>query len=489
MLKMNLGQVYTKAEIADFMVSLFSLENGSLVLDPCFGHGAFLNALLKKGGYIIEGIEIDHKSYEYCGKNFSTECILTCGDFFSLPPVQKYDGIIMNPPYIRHEEIDDLSEFYGISKARLKNKILHKLDAKANLYMYFILYALQLLKEGGELVAIFPNSWEKARSGKNFIDTLSSYGSITEYIRVEGSPFEGNPLVEVLILKIVKGESSIMKENVLSEVAGIWHIEELQESSCSYNTTSSLMSNITQLKNLAKIRRGISTGCNEIFINAPLFDKRNFVPIVSSPKDITGYSTAGARTDSYLKILPEDILEEEIQSYLNNCELHIQESRYPKSLYALIESHKPWYFSPPLVKGVIIFPYIIRTSFRFIMNESDYYVRDNFYSINPYEDRWLLMALLNNYYVWYNLETIGKTYGNGLLKIQKYDVDNLVIINPVVISVEDKNRLQELARNLVNKNDIQTIDLITSILEPYYKISNIKTLWKEKYEKRLNQTN
>ncbi len=53
-------------------------------------------------------------------------------------------------------------------------------------------------------------------------------------------------------------------------------------------------------------------------------------------------------------------------------------------------------------------------------------VRDNFYIINCDFDEKLAFALLNNYYKFIiSLKKIGKKYGNGLLKIQKYDFNNL----------------------------------------------------------------
>ena len=64
----------------------------------------------------------------------------------------------MNPPYIRQEKIDDLARL-GITKEKLrKDKIYEPLPSTANMYMYFIFKALDLLKEEGELIVIL--SWQ-----------------------------------------------------------------------------------------------------------------------------------------------------------------------------------------------------------------------------------------------------------------------------------------------------------------------------------------
>ena len=62
---------------------------------------------------------------------------------------------------------------------------------------------------------------------------------------------------------------------------------------------------------------------------------------------------------------------------------------------------------------------------KFVMNETSAFARDNFYVIKPKVDKWVLFALLNNYYTYYQLELSGKRYGAGLLKLQRYDIEEL----------------------------------------------------------------
>ena len=89
-------------------------------------------------------------------------------DFLSSFTNKKFDGIIMNPPYVRQEKIDNLSTL-GVSKTLLRqNPLFSELPSTANLYMYFIVKAISLLAENGELIVIFPGSWLTARSGKQF---------------------------------------------------------------------------------------------------------------------------------------------------------------------------------------------------------------------------------------------------------------------------------------------------------------------------------
>ena len=41
----DLGQVFTKGNVAQYMVSLFDLSKEAEIMDPCYGAGSFLDAL------------------------------------------------------------------------------------------------------------------------------------------------------------------------------------------------------------------------------------------------------------------------------------------------------------------------------------------------------------------------------------------------------------------------------------------------------------
>ena len=45
---MDLGQVFTNKTVAEYMVSMFELGKDALILDPCFGAGAFLTAGIRR---------------------------------------------------------------------------------------------------------------------------------------------------------------------------------------------------------------------------------------------------------------------------------------------------------------------------------------------------------------------------------------------------------------------------------------------------------
>ena len=108
---------------------------------------------------------------------------------------------------------------------------------------------------------------------------------------------------------------------------------------------------------------------------------------------------------------------------------------------------------------------------KFIVNKSGNIIRDNFYIIFPAVDYWVCYALLNNYYTYYQLECSGKKYGAGLLKLQRYDLENLRFPDLNLLSEEDINDLKNLARKLVTVGTRSIISEITQVLSRYSDIS------------------
>lgn len=475
---MNLGQVYTKREVADFMVGLFTITGKAHVLDPCFGHGVFVNSLLANTDYIVDAVEIDKTSFLVFENPDYRRCCLMNGDFFDVDGT--FDGIIMNPPYVRQEELDKLAPL-GVTKQKLQSACwMMNISSKANLYMYFILRAILLLREGGELVAIFPNSWKNTPVGKQFYDHMRLYGCVTDFINIEGDAFEGSPMVDVCILKYVKGMSGethyktmrITEENDL-----------LIENDA--NQKSELSDNLVRLRSVASIRRGITTGFNKFFINPSLFTQTHIVNILSSPKDFSGYTTKHCRQDKLLAIKSGDSLNEEEDTYLENSANVIRKEGKPMTLKTLIDEGQPWYYINIPATAQIVFSYIVRNNLKFVLNAEKCNVRDNFYMISSRYDPKLLMALLNNYYVYSQLENLGKSYGKGLLKLQKYDIDEIKVPHPERIQSEDKEKLVLLSAKLVKTSDESHIDTISNILAPYYGYSGVKEKYIELKTKRL----
>ena len=461
---MDLGQVFTKEIVADYMVSLFTLNEGATVLDPCFGGGAFLNALNKNSKYRAAGYEIDKDLYKE-NKDKYPLYDLWNSDFLQAPKGKKYDGVIMNPPYIRHERINDLSEL-GVSKQKLGQcEIYSRLPSTANLYMYFIIKAISLLKKNGELIVIFPGSWLQAKNGDQFGATLYENCSVEKQVFISGDVFEESALVDVIILKLRKDgkNKQAIPEFIRLGKSGLEKYEKHSKSlSIDFGKPFS---------SISSVRRGLTTGYNEMFINPSISNRDRYIkPIISSPKQITGYSTLGALADQLL-VVDDTADSEGITSFISSWEKRILKDGKPETLVRKIKEKKKWYKLNLFDCHGIIFSYFVRNDMKFVYNDSDNIIRDNFYVLYPSIDKWICFALLNNLFTYYQLECVGKKYGAGLLKIQRYDIENLMFPDVSRISSEDLSELREKGEELARTGRKDLIDEITIVLSRYSNVS------------------
>jgi hypothetical protein len=151
-------QYYTKSsEIVGYMINNLSLMPNSNVLEPCAGDGVFINALLQVEKKInIDAFELDEKEAKRLKTIFNSENIsiknadtLLYNDFINGNCNNRYDFIIANPPYGAWQDYEK----------REKLKIIYPGLYVKETYTTFLFLCLNLLKPGGRLVFITPNTY------------------------------------------------------------------------------------------------------------------------------------------------------------------------------------------------------------------------------------------------------------------------------------------------------------------------------------------
>lgn len=138
--------VETPPEISELMIKIISKPKESVILDTGFGNGIFLEKLSQSAFHDIEGIEINKELYSKVKRNFPNKN-LDNDDFITWKSPKKYDIIIGNPPYLHFNSLP--------SEMQKRVRKLTK-TGESDIYYAFIIKAIDLLKENGELIYIVP---------------------------------------------------------------------------------------------------------------------------------------------------------------------------------------------------------------------------------------------------------------------------------------------------------------------------------------------
>jgi adenine-specific DNA-methyltransferase len=178
------GQFFSPAEVCHFMAGLFSLKAAATfrLLDPGAGLGSLAAAVCDRFLHLRSSRHLEihlfendsevlpflHKSMEHCSETLNEhghsmiyeihakDFILdTAATVFGAPSLfhesyelGEFDGVIMNPPYFK---VNKASPY-----ARVMEDFVH---GQPNIYAFFLATAAQMLRPGGELVAITPRSF------------------------------------------------------------------------------------------------------------------------------------------------------------------------------------------------------------------------------------------------------------------------------------------------------------------------------------------
>lgn len=95
---------YTPDLVADSMAEVAELFAGETLLEPSAGNGQLIEAAITSGIFAedILAIEIDSQQHHRLD---SFGCVVTIADFLTVIPEQKFDKILMNPPFSRGDDI------------------------------------------------------------------------------------------------------------------------------------------------------------------------------------------------------------------------------------------------------------------------------------------------------------------------------------------------------------------------------------------------
>lgn len=172
----NLGNTYTHPYISENIILklIDNNKNYNKILEPCVGVGSFYNSIKQ---YLkvneIDCFDIDKNSISLIEKRKQDNFFIE--DFLLYNKNEKYDLIITNPPYVSYNNISsniykNKIDYLNEIKNKLNYEILginkEDIDLKSDLFIYFFLKSLTLLKDDGKLLFLCSDKWLDANYGK-----------------------------------------------------------------------------------------------------------------------------------------------------------------------------------------------------------------------------------------------------------------------------------------------------------------------------------
>lgn len=495
----NLGQVFTSAILAKFMIGLLkdTLKQNSSILDPCIGPNTFFKAMSENfSNCNLKGIEIDINLITEEIKKFyeSPNRSLINGSFFDLPFSEMFDLIIQNPPYVRQELLADGAN----SKENIRynvSSILSTIPSQSNLYIYFLLKSILHLKDGGVMVAVIYDSWLYSSFGKFLKESFLKLGHLDSIYHFKKSAFD-DVEIGATVIKFVKDKNhkksiSYYPLNDLNDLrtynglnANCLKLKQQELLTYSFNNHSiiNLKSRLfKELKTIVSqpIQRGTSAVVNRHFI----FSKNELPELKPIVKDVSQIKTYTVNQENAYILAVNGSISNETKQYLESVKNEILKAPAQKFIAVKrdIETKSDWYKINLKATGNFIFNYYLRNNIDFIYNPNKFLSSDNFYILNIKNNELANFSILNSSFTRLNTLSNSRSQGNGLRKIQLYEFKEVKVIDINKLSEKNIKKLELLGKELMNvsryeNGQKQIIEQIDLLLIDEYNIINSSSI-------------
>lgn len=446
------GGYYTPEKICDWIVRNCIGEKEKEILEPSCGDGNFLHSLSKYGYSNVTAIELDgeeaKKASEY---GFPVINI----DFFSyykdnIDGIRKYDMIIGNPPFIRYQ---NFIEEYRTIAFSLMNKYGFHPNRMTNIWLPFLVLSCMALKDDGKLCMVIPAELFQVDYAAETRLFLSDYFEKLTLITFKELIFE-DIQQEVIILygerkSTEKGIKVLELDNLSSldsleyeksdEIKRINHTKDkwvkyyLSNSELELLETLNNDERISNASDLFEINVGLVSGENKFFVlNKDQVDEKGLTecvePIVSrsdqlqgaifSNIDLQNLQRGGKRVYLFSPEKEASMQGFEESEYIQQGEEMGISQNYKCRI------RKPWYY---IKKTWLPEGFFIRQANKYpkiILNNTRANVTDTVHKIRFIEkqNNDAIISAFYNIYTFALSETLGRSYGGGVLTFEPNEV-------------------------------------------------------------------
>lgn len=319
-----LGQWFTAAPVAQLaMAALAPFERRARVIDPTCGDGAFLDAARAAGLTALTGVEIDREAAARARARLPGATI-TVGDALADPriaPAGAFDLVIGNPPWVRAGRIDP-----AVKRARaavlsadwpeLDRGLIDVIARHADVAATCLLRALRLVAPGGRLALVVSTALLDADGAAALWTAVERVANVRALIIAPGERWFAEAAVNPMLVIAqrhagapVPGTPRLLRLTaptaVAARAAGLEavtaHADErraagpetwgpaLRAPGAWFAWRAAAGDAIVPLRELAEVRRGVTTGANDVFYlkraeaSALRLERRYLAPVVRSP--------------------------------------------------------------------------------------------------------------------------------------------------------------------------------------------------------------
>lgn len=463
----RLGQVWTPYPIARFMAAWLHPITGT-ILDPAVGSGVFLRALCDPvrptTAQKLVGADLDEamvESVRAFAPALPTPIETLVGDGLEACRQGPYDGLILNPPYIRHHDVPD------------EERLLAELDAETglrfsrlmNLYGIFVLRSALALAPGGRAAILVPSEWLNANFGralKRFLllrgllrgivafhfssQVFSGAMTTAGVLLLANEPDEVPPPIAFLQVESVDELAAL--EPAVAQAESALSFGRLYEPSkldpdakwrTLFTSEEAAPTGFVRLGEFARATRGIATGHNAFFLrrgselDAAGVDRKYFTPCIGRSE----YVPAGAFTSEDLSWLegqdlpiwllsatPDDVASDPtLVAFLDSPSGHKARESY------LTQHRKVWYVMESRPVAPIWIGTFSRGAVKVVRNQTEALTLACYHIVRPRQPEFadLISAYLRTDRFVRELARQRREYGSGLIKVEPKDLENVLI--------------------------------------------------------------
>lgn len=460
-----LGQFFTPLPIGRAMAAWLLSDTPRMLLDPACGSGSLLAAAAHEriGATKLGGIDVDPLAIAMASANGTLRRIgeleLHVGNFLTDDMEVRPDAVICNPPFTRHQELTRDEKL--VIHQGFVDRLGLKISRLASLHVLFLVRALEVSADGARLAFITPAHWLDMNYGRAVKEFLLGVAHVEAVVQFPiGQLVFEHAVTTAAVTLIRKGTNprgrartrfvraaSISRDDIshaLTCGSGPRHVH-LRSTEKWSRVEPRRRPPATTLEEVARVRRGAATGCNEFFVLSEedrLRHKLNqccLRPCAASPRWFPGDEIDEEALAALPVSAPRWLLHPSrgrlggpLARYLRRAkrfgvhERHLVKQR--------TKAGRRWWEVETGFAAPILFTYLNRSRPRFVRNRAGAIPLNNWLVIEPLDgvDPDALFAALRDASE-AALRRDAREYGNGLWKLEPSELKRLAL--PTSLSV------------------------------------------------------